>query len=304
MSLRRRIVITVALASIAIVVNPDAASAQISLSFGGDSDDDDRHDDGGRHRDRDSDDDHQNGIQFRGSKAKQFQQLIEGGQPDAGAPRRRGQGPQFQGQQFHDSDDWHSQKGDGHRDSQNWIIEFGGSTPFSARWYNDHPNAWRHHHRHHDHDDDAWKIATAAGVLRWLGWGTAVQGGPVVVYDSPTVETVVVDPNLPGEWMTLGAYSLLTGPGDSGTRMLELAVDKHGFIGGNYYDMISGASFNVTGRIDRKTQRATWSLESNQQLTFSAPLNQLTEGQGLVDVKFPSGRTQQWRLVRMENAAR
>jgi hypothetical protein len=287
-----------ALATLVLVANPGTASAQIGISFGGGSDDDDRRDDGRRHRDRDSDDDHHNGIQFRGSKAKQFQQLIDGGQPNAGDRQRS----RHHGQHFRDSDEWQSHHHAGRRDTQNWIIEFGGSTPFSARWYDDHPNAWRHHHRHHDHDDDAWKIATAAGVLRWLGWGVPVQGGPVVIYDTPP--TVVVDPNQPGEWMTLGAYSLLTGPGDSGTRLLELAVDKHGFIGGNYYDMISGASFNVTGRIDRKTQRASWSLESNRQLTFSAPLDQLTQDQGVVNVKFPSGRTQQWRLVRMENASR
>jgi hypothetical protein len=299
MSLYHRILVAFALATLVVAANPGTVSAQIGISFGGSSDDDDRHDGDRRRGDRDSDDD-RHGIRFRGSKAKQFQPLIEGGKRDAGDRQQ----PRRHSQHFQDSDNWHSDRHAGHRHTQNWIIEFGGSTPFSARWYDDHPNAWRHHHRHHDHDNDAWKIATAAGVLRWLGWGGPVPGGPVVIYDNPPVETVVVDPNQPGEWMTLGAYSLLTGPGDSGTRMLELAVDKHGFIGGNYYDMISGASFNVVGRIDRKTQRASWSLESNRQLTFSAPLDQLTQGQGVVNVKFPSGRTQQWRLVRMENASR
>jgi hypothetical protein len=308
MNMYLRFTLALVLAALFVSGKPAPAPAQISFSFGGDSDDDhDRHGDhrrGDNHRHRDRDDD-DHGIRFGGSDAEKVQQILDGGQSKSGKHHKSSR-QEFESKskrRHFDSDSNrhrhhdHGHHDHGHYDGDNWIIEFGGATPFSAPWYDDHPNAWRHHHHHHhDHDDDAWKIATAAGVLGWLGWGGTVQGGPVVVYDAP-----VVDPNAPSEWMTLGAYSLRTGPGDAGTRMLELAVDRHGLVGGNYYDMITGTSSNVTGRIDRKTQRVTWSIDSNRQLTFSASLNQLTQGEGLVDVKFPSGRTQQWRLVRMED---
>jgi hypothetical protein len=110
---------------------------------------------------------------------------------------------------------------------------------------------------------------------------------------------VVVDA-APGQWLTLGAYTLRTSDGDQGTRILELAVDKQGRVRGSYFDMITNATQNVFGMIDQNTQQARWSLETNRQLTFVTTLDQLTQPQGVVNVKLPGGRVQQWQLVRME----
>jgi hypothetical protein len=112
---------------------------------------------------------------------------------------------------------------------------------------------------------------------------------------------VVVDPAR-GDWMPLGVYSLMVGPGDASTRMLDLAVDRFGHIRGSYYDMISGASYNVAGIIDQRTQYAQWSLESNRQLTFFTPLDEMLQPQGVVSVRLPSGQRQEWQLVRMDGA--
>jgi hypothetical protein len=181
-------------------------------------------------------------------------------------------------------------------------VQFGGSKPFSDKWYKDHPKAWHHHH--HDHDDD-WKVVTAAGVLGFLGWQAYQQRGPVVIYEPLPYDRifvsqpgVVIDPD-GVNWMPLGVYSLMVAPGDISTRMLDLAVDRHGHIRGSYYDMISGASYNVAGIIDQRTQYAQWSLESNRQLTFYTPLGEMLQSQGIVNVRLPSGQRQEWQLVRM-----
>ena len=102
--------------------------------------------------------------------------------------------------------------------------------------------------------------------------------------------------------MTLGVYTISTGPGDDGTRLVELAVDKHGHIRGNYYDSIANVAHNITGHIHEPTQQVQWRLDSNQQLVFFTPLSQLTQSQGVVYVKLPSGKQQQWQLARMEYA--
>ena len=191
----------------------------------------------------------------------------------------------------HKYDDW-----------QGWAIQFGGPAPFSAQWYSHHPHAWHHHHH-----DDAWNVATAAGVLAWLGWHVHPYHGHTVLYEPMPVETIyvdgqppVVDP-VPGNWMTLGVYSLATGPAESEMRMLELAIDKFGRVRGNYYDAILNTSHTVTGRIDQHTQFVQWSLDANKQLTFYAPLSELTQPQGVVSVRFPGGQEEQWQLRRMES---
>ena len=101
--------------------------------------------------------------------------------------------------------------------------------------------------------------------------------------------------------MPLGVYSIMLGPGDTSSRMLDLSIDRFGHIRGSYYDMVSNATYNVAGIIDQRTQYAQWSLESNRQLTFYTPLGEMMQPQGAVYVQLPSGERQQWQLVRMES---
>ena len=122
-----------------------------------------------------------------------------------------------------------------------------------------------------------------------------------VPYDTLFVSRpgVIIDPSR-GEWMPLGHYTLMLGPGDDSTRMLDLAVDRFGHIRGSYYDMVSGVAHNVAGIVDPRSQYAQWSLESNRDLTFYTPMGEMMQPQGLVYVQLPSGERQQWQLVRME----
>jgi hypothetical protein len=213
---------------------------------------------------------------------------------------------QFIGGDHGHGHNWHSQKFNRRNELQQWVVGFhGGPRPFSNEWYHNHPDAWHHHHH------DNWETATAVGVLGWLGW-QAIRplDNTVYVYDPVPVETVVVDgqpsvvvdPGNPGDWMTLGSYSLMTGAGDPGTRILDLSVDKQGNIRGSFYDMITNTTQNVIGLVDKNTQQIRWTIDSNRDLTFVATLDQLTQSQGVVNVKLPGGQVQQWQLVRMENA--
>jgi hypothetical protein len=65
--------------------------------------------------------------------------------------------------------------------------------------------------------------------------------------------------------------------------------------------MITNEVYNVRGRVDRATQYAQWSIDTNRDLTFYTPLSQLTQSQGFVNANLPGG-TQQWQLARMEYA--
>jgi hypothetical protein len=181
------------------------------------------------------------------------------------------------------------------KSNSNWFVQVGGGpAPFSIGWYEKHPNAW---HWKHD-NNDGWKVATAAGVIGWLGWGQPYYNTTVVYEPAPVI---VFDPDANGPWMPLGVYSLLTGPADTGTRILQLSINPQGYIRGSYYDMITNDTYNVRGRADQSTQYVQWSLDTNQALTFYTPLYQLTQSQGVINVRLPGG-TQQWQVVRMESA--
>jgi hypothetical protein len=320
MTSRNRYGVLLVLAALVILADSHSAVAQrrVRFNFGGGSNNDNSNNNqdnnqGGNRRNRGSDDEGQNqsGFRFGGSDAQKIQQAIQGIQGNTGQPQQFRGGQQnlqfknnqpLQNLQLNNQGNWQNQNRRRRNSVQSWALEFGGSTPFSIQWYEDHPQAWHHHHHH---DDDAWKVATAAGVLAWLGWGAQPYvPGPTVVYEPIYVEgqpQVVIDPNA-GDWMMLGVYSLMTGPADDGTRLLQLAVDKQGHIRGNYYDSITNASHNVTGRIHQPSQQVQWTLDTNKQLLFFTPLSQLTQSQGVVYVKFPSGKQERWQLARMEYA--
>jgi hypothetical protein len=267
---------------------------------------------GGSNKQKNNDKDSNNSDKQGGSK--NAQPLIIGNGPQNGQFQKSNQGQNFQKQQFpngqkqniqlqgvQNKPDWIQKSHNDHKDVKNFVVKFGGPQPFSNNWYKDHPKAW---HYHHDHDD-TWKVITAAGVVGFLGWEAYHYRGPVVYqpvpYDVLFVSRpgVIIDPSR-GEWMPLGQYTLMLGPGDDSTRMLDLAVDRFGHIRGSYYDMVSGVAHNVAGIVDPRSQYAQWSLESNRGLTFYTPMGEMLQPQGSVYVQLPSGERQQWQLVRME----
>jgi len=260
-----------------------------------------------------------NSQQFQnGQQSNQFQsqQQSQGGQKWQNF-QKQGNGPQLGQKQnnsqndsqkanlpvIKDKPDWISKSHNDKKQVNNFVVKFGGQEPFSEKWYKDHPHAW--HHDYHDHD--AWKYVTAAGVVGFLGWELYHPHSTVVVYEPLPYDTLfvslpgyIIDPSR-GEWMPLGVFSVMMGPGDMSTRMLDLSIDRFGHIRGSYYDMVSNATYNVAGIVDQRTQYAQWSLESNRQLTFYTPLGEMMQPQGAVYVQLPSGERQQWQLVRMEN---
>jgi hypothetical protein len=238
----------------------------------------------------------QNG-QFQ--KSPQGQNFSKQQFPNGQKPNNIPQNVQLQGVQ--NKPDWIKQDHHDHKDVKNFVVKFGGPEPFSNKWYKDHPKAW--HYDHHDHND-TWKYVTAASLVGFLGWEAYHTHGPVVVYQPVPYDAlwvtrpgVIIDPSR-GEWMPLGQYTLMLGPGDDSTRMLDLAVDRFGHIRGSYYDMVSGVAHNVAGIVDPRTQYAQWSLESNRDLTFYTPMGEMMQPQGLVYVQLPSGERQQWQLIR------
>jgi hypothetical protein len=281
---------------------------------------------GGQNRDKDEDDDDEDennnnqggnrSSRNQNSSNEQIQKFLQGRQGGQNNQQqqnntqqfrnRQGQDQQFQGQgqfqqfqQFRPQENqqgglrfggWQGNQWQGSRDVEKWAQVFrGGEQPFSDAWYKEHPKAWKHGHDH-DHDD-FWVVSTLPGVYGWLGWGNA----PGV-----RLGNVQIDYSRFHDFYPLGVYSLMSGPGDMGTRIVQLAIDRHGHISGNYYDMIADANYSVSGDVRRDTQRVTWSLNKNKSIRFRASLNRLLQPYGSVIVQMPGGE-QDWQFVRLEN---
>lgn len=187
---------------------------------------------------------------------------------------------------------WHGDRWEGTRKIDNWAVVFGNKQkPFSAQWYHDHPQAWKYESK----KSNVWVVASVPGVYSWLGWGNVppqfgMNYGPVEHFD----------PAIYGDWYPLGVYSLMTGPDDVGSRVVQLAVDRHGHLTGNYFDMIANANHNISGDIDRSTQRAEWWLNRNPAVHFNARIYRLLQPFGTINVELPGGE-QRWQFVRLED---
>jgi hypothetical protein len=102
------------------------------------------------------------------------------------------------------------------------------------------------------------------------------------------------------EWLPLGVFAMCQGEQVNGNDLFQLAVNKSGVIRGNYYNAFSDTSLPVYGSVDRKTQRAAWTVGERQEPIYEAGIANLTKSETTILVHFGKERTQQWTLVRIE----
>ena len=109
------------------------------------------------------------------------------------------------------------------------------------------------------------------------------------------------DPSHYGEWYPLGVYSLMAGPDDMGTRIVQLAVDRHGHIAGNYYDMITDPNTACVRR--HQPANAARGLVARTAIRTSASAPASTgccSPTATSPCSFPAA-IQRWQFVRLEN---
>jgi len=263
---------------------------------------------------KDDDNNNSNGQSGKRSKSgnqsnnngNQFQQFFSGGQNGQGqnnqGRRSNGQGnfrnsQQFQNWQQNNQNglkigNWNSGKWQGTHDVKKWNQTLSGQPqPFSSKWYKDHPKAWKWD----NNKVNFWVGGSVPGVYNWLGWGNVPRQ-----YRGNYNNVQQYDRSYYGEWYPLGVYSLMSSPGDPGTRIVQLAVDQNGRIRGNYYDMITAANYSLSGDIRQQSQRVSWWLNKNQFVRFRANLYELLQPYGSLTVQLPGGE-QQWQFVRLED---
>ena len=96
------------------------------------------------------------------------------------------------------------------------------------------------------------------------------------------------------EWLALGVFAMIQGEQVNGNDLFQLAVNKSGVIRGNYYNALSDTTLPVYGSVDKKTQRAAWTVGDRKEPVFEAGIANLTKSETTMLVHFGKDRTQQW----------
>jgi hypothetical protein len=192
-------------------------------------------------------------------------------------------------------------------------------------WYGGHFNAWW---------PGGWWGGFGWGMAATLAWSDlAAWGGyatvPVaynygtnVVYDDQGVSvqgTTVGSPEdyaaqaatLAGQgtgatvgdddqWRPLGVYALARKDDTNPSTFVSLAIDKQGLLRGTYYDAVSDTTQNVAGKVDKKTQRAAWTIVDKKTPVYEAGLSNLTQKQTTILMHLANGKVEQMLLVRVD----
>jgi hypothetical protein len=104
------------------------------------------------------------------------------------------------------------------------------------------------------------------------------------------------------EWLSLGVFAMVQGERKDSNDLFQLAVNKAGTIRGNFYNVLTDLALPVYGSVDKSTQRAAWTVGDNKEPIYEAGFANLTKPETTMMVHFGKGRSQQWTLVRVEQA--
>src|SRR5579884_1628763 len=193
---------------------------------------------------------------------------------------------------------------------------------FTPAWYGRYPGAWR---ATRWVATSAWVTATWAVVSSYCSYPAApvyYDYGTTVVYQDNTVYINgepaataeqyaqqatefssagrAAKPPEDEEWQPLGVFPLVRGEEQTSDKIFQLAVNKNGVIRGNYYDAFADNTLPVNGSVDKKSQRAAWSVGEKQDVIFEAGIANLTREETSILVHYGKDNTQQFTLVRVE----
>jgi hypothetical protein len=105
------------------------------------------------------------------------------------------------------------------------------------------------------------------------------------------------------EWLSLGVFAMVQGEGTDSNDLFQLAVNKAGVIRGNFYNVLSDTTMPVYGSVDPKSQRAAWTVGDRKDPIYEVGFANLTQSETTMLVHFGKDRTQQWRLIRVDQPA-
>ena len=158
--------------------------------------------------------------------------------------------------------------------------------------------------------------AVGSGLDRFAEWLGAIpivyQGDRVVVNGQPAATAqeyyaqalalAAAGGNAPpagGDWQPLGVFAAAR-PGETRlTEVLQLAVNGQGLVGGNVTDVANNTVRPLRGAVDRRTQRAAWTVGTDTTTVYEAGIGNLTQEQAPCLVHAGPDRREERLLVRL-----
>jgi hypothetical protein len=102
------------------------------------------------------------------------------------------------------------------------------------------------------------------------------------------------------EWMPLGTFAISSSKDDkSTTRTIQLAVNQDGVISGTYYNQLTDKTYSVQGKVDKQTQRAAFTIGSNNDVVMETGIFNLTQDTAPALVHHGTSQTDTYLLVRL-----
>jgi hypothetical protein len=101
-------------------------------------------------------------------------------------------------------------------------------------------------------------------------------------------------------WQSLGVFAMVRAEEKDPSNYLQLAINKDGILRGSYYNSIEDNTSKVKGAVDKKTQRAAWTIGDKAKPVYEAGILNLTREQTTVLVHKADDKTEQLLLFRIK----
>lgn len=102
------------------------------------------------------------------------------------------------------------------------------------------------------------------------------------------------------KWVPLGVFAIVEGDQTNSDDTFQLAVNSDGVIRGNYHNIRNDQMENLTGSVDKKTQRAAWVIGMDQYPVYEAGIANLTKDATPLYVHSGDGQSRQMTLIRLQ----
>jgi hypothetical protein len=103
------------------------------------------------------------------------------------------------------------------------------------------------------------------------------------------------------QWQPLGVFAMTDDDHNKANLILQLAVNKDGIIRGNYTATLTDDTKPIQGSVDKKTQRAAWTIGDKTENVFETGVFNLTKDEVPMLVHYGKDKTENWLLVRLNN---
>jgi hypothetical protein len=104
------------------------------------------------------------------------------------------------------------------------------------------------------------------------------------------------------EWMPLGVFAVSRDGVVDNNVLVQLAVTKDGRIGGTVLNQVTGVTFDISGTVDRQSQRAAWTYvdENGKKIAMETGIFNLTQPESTAMLHNGPDDIQVVQLVRLE----